>query len=186
MIYFPLFLYRVIWDEIKSQLIEQLWLWDLLHIVFCCISSSDHLSAVRQRLWEMPGRTPESELHLQIAQYGLLLPLISIKRRLKQSIGPAESWKLTSWILPTGKEGDCLLPLCQCYYLSKATIHSLFSCYFSTTNAMTSINQSTKQSNAKNFFSLFFFFIKKGYRVFHFDVNKPLNLHSNRSHKITM
>lgn len=30
------------------------------------------------------------------------------------------------------------------------------------------------------------FFIKKGYRVFHFHIHKPLNIHSNRSHRLTL
>lgn len=33
---------------------------------------------------------------------------------------------------------------------------------------------------------LFFFLSKKGYRVVNFYINKPLNIHSNRSHRITL
>lgn len=45
---------------------------------------------------------------------------------------------------------------------------------------------STNTQHTNSFFSVFFFFIKPGYRVVTLYINKPLNIHSNRSHRITL
>lgn len=44
----------------------------------------------------------------------------------------------------------------------------------------------TNTQHTHRFAYYFFFFIKRGYRVVNFYINKPLNIHSNRSHRITL
>lgn len=59
-----------------------------------------------------------------------------------------------------------------CKYSIQWKVQSLFLCYQYKCSGHTQI--------------CLHFFIKNGYRVFHFHIHKPLNIHSNRSHRLTL